>query len=346
MKEKGYIRKRMSISSPLSNNNKNKEKNCLLGISFGEESSLYSFPNEHPLNNKRTELFATSLQRFGASSKSAFIVKPIEAKTEDLLLFHDQEYVDFVRASSKAGEGYLDYGDTPSFKGVFEASLFPVGNTLQGFKMILEGKFDHFFNPIGGLHHAKRESAGGFCVFNDAAIVIEKALKDTKLEKVAYVDIDAHHGDGVFYGFESDRRVIIGDIHEDGRYLYPGTGYAYETGKGNAVGTKLNIPLAPASGDREFFESFDKIESFIRKYSPEFIFLQCGADCLDGDPITHLRYSSKAHSYATERLHILSHEVCNGRLLAMGGGGYNPRNVEAAWMAVVTRLSDFQDVSS
>lgn len=315
------------------------KKGCNLGVSFGEESSLYSFPNDHPLNNKRTELFASSLKKIAHSPRKVSITEPLASKEQDLLLFHAQEYVDFVKASSKLGSGYLDYGDTPSFKGVYEASLFPVGSTLEGFRMIVDGKFDHFFNPVGGLHHARRDRAGGFCVFNDAAVVIEKAIKDLDLKKIAYVDIDAHHGDGVFYGFELDKRVIIGDIHEDGRYLYPGTGYSHETGRGDAIGTKLNIALAPSSGDDEFIEAFNLVETFIRNHKPEFIFLQCGADGLDGDPITHLRYSSRAHSYATERLHALSHEVCDGRILAMGGGGYNPKNVEAAWFAVTKELS-------
>jgi acetoin utilization protein AcuC len=315
------------------------KKGCHLGVSFGDESSLYSFPSGHPLNNKRTELFASSLRGLAGSTRNVSIVEPAASKEEELLLFHAQEYVDFVKASSKMGSGYLDYGDTPSFKGVYEASLFPVGSTLLGFRMITEGKFDHFFNPVGGLHHARRDRAGGFCVFNDAAIVIEKAIKVMDPKRIAYVDIDAHHGDGVFYGFELEKRVIIGDIHEDGRYLYPGTGYAHETGRGEAIGTKLNLPLAPDSGDTEFVQAFDKVETFIRDHKPEFIFFQCGADGLDGDPITHLRYSSRAHSYAAERLHMLSHEVCNGRLLAMGGGGYNPINVEAAWIAVTKKLS-------
>jgi acetoin utilization protein AcuC len=312
---------------------------CQLGVSFGSRSSLYSFPNDHPLNNKRTGLFALSLQELTTKNPNIKIIEPVQCNEEELLLFHDKEYVDFVKSASKSGSGYLDYGDTPAFKGVYEASLYPVGSTLRGIEMIVEGRVDHFFNPVGGLHHARQSSAGGFCVFNDPAVGIEKALRELNLSKIAYVDIDAHHGDGVFYGFESAKEVIIGDIHEDGHYLYPGTGYATETGKGEATGTKLNIPLAPSSGDEEFISAFGQIETFVRGFEPEFIFFQCGADGLDGDPITHLRYSSRAHSYATEKLHLLAHEVCHGRIIAMGGGGYNPKNVEAAWMGVTRGLS-------
>jgi acetoin utilization protein AcuC len=258
---------------------------------------------------------------------------------DDLLLFHTEEYVRLVKDASALGEGSLDAGDTPSFKGVYEASLFPVGSTLQGLRLIRAGEVDHFFNPVGGLHHARRGRAGGFCVFNDAAIAIACALSGTGFARVAYVDIDAHHGDGVFYGFESDPRVIVGDVHEDGRFLYPGTGSADETGRDEARGTKLNVPLRPGADDVEFIRAFDRVEGFIRGFRPELILVQCGADGLKGDPLTHLEYTSAAHAHASKKLHALAHEVCGGRILAMGGGGYDPANVLAAWSAVVRELS-------
>lgn len=143
----------------------------------------------------------------------------------------------------------------------------------------------------------------------------------------------------MYYGFEDDPRVFIGDIHGDGRYLYPGTGFRDETGKEKAKGTKLNIPLAPGAGDSAFFEAFNSVLKFVKRSAPEFIFLQCGADGLDGDPLTHLRYSYRAHEYATKELHRLSHEICGDKILAMGGGGYNPANIRDAWIAVTNSLS-------
>jgi acetoin utilization protein AcuC len=315
-------------------------RSCRVGVSFGPESDLYSFPEGHPMNKARTQLFGPSIKRLADSveDKRVSIVAPVRGAEQDALLFHTQAYVEFVRESSEAGFGYLDYGDTPSFKGVFEASLYPVGNTLNGLKLISQGDFDHFFNPIGGLHHARRDRAGGFCVFNDAAIAICQLLQ-RGTGRVAYVDIDAHHGDGVFYAFESDPRVIIGDIHEDGRFLYPGTGRGSETGTEKAEGTKLNIPMPPRAGDEEFREAFDQIEAFVGGFKPEFILFQCGADCLEGDPITQLGYTAAAHAYATAKLHELAHRVCGGRILAMGGGGYNPSNVSTAWTAVAKGLA-------
>ncbi len=296
------------------------------------------------MNSARTELFAVSIKRLlkgkpttEGAGKIA-LVNPKAADESDLLLFHTKEYVEFVKKSSEVGTGSLDYGDTPSFKGVFEASLYPVGNTLNGVRLLLNDEFNHFFNPIGGLHHARRDRAGGFCVFNDAAIAVCELLQGKHSARVAYVDIDAHHGDGVFYAFESDPRVIIGDIHEDGRFLYPGTGDSSETGTKGAEGTKLNIPMQPWAGDDDFIKAFDRVEEFVRGFKPDFVLFQCGADCLGGDPVTSLAYTSRAHSYAAKKLHDLAHELCGGRILAMGGGGYDPTNVSEAWIAVASEF--------
>jgi len=156
--------------------------------------------------------------------------------------------------------------------------------------------------------------------------------------RIAYVDIDAHHGDGVFYGFEDDPRVIIADIHEDGRYLYPGTGAASETGKGKGKGSKLNIPMLPGADDAAFLASWKVVEAFIAGHTPQFIIFQCGADSLAGDPITHLAYSPASHRYAAERLCSLADNLCEGRLLALGGGGYRLENLSTSWCAVVETM--------
>jgi acetoin utilization protein AcuC len=309
---------------------------CKVGIAWGATSTPYSFPN-HPLNSSRTGLFSDSVRRL-SSERKIEIHEPVKAFPEEVTSFHTKEYVEFVEMSSKSGVGYLDYGDTPSYPGVYEASLYTVGSSLLGLDLIMSSKVDHFFNPVGGLHHARRDRAGGFCVFNDAAIAITKAIEDYHLGKVAYVDIDAHHGDGVYFGFESDPRVIVADIHEDGRYLYPGTGFARDNGSGKGEGTKMNIPLDPGSGDEAFTKAFDRALEFIKGSKPEFVFLQCGADGLANDPLTHLAYTSKAHLYATKKLQKLAHELCGGRLLAMGGGGYNKANVDSAWSAVLEGL--------
>ena len=313
-------------------------RGCRLAVSFGKQSFLYSFPAGNPMNSSRLGVFAEYIE--GQRETEGFkVIEPVSASESDLLVFHTQGYVDRVRQASATGLGELGSEDTPAFKGVYEASLFPVGSTLRGLELLLEGSFDHFFNPVGGLHHSAPDEARGFCVFNDSVIAISRALNEFKLRSVAYVDIDAHHGDGVYYEFEPDPRVIIGDIHEHGRFLYPGTGDASETGKGFAMGTKINVGLPPGSGDKEFFQAFDQVEEFVRKSKPEMIFFQCGADGLAGDPITDLNYTPAVHSYAASKLHRLAHELCGGKILAMGGGGYSPGNVGAAWKEVTAELS-------
>jgi acetoin utilization protein AcuC len=172
-------------------------------------------------------------------------------------------------------------------------------------------------------------------VFNDCGVVAEQLRRRWGLKRVAYVDIDAHHGDGVFYAFEDDPDMAFADIHEDGRFLYPGTGAPEETGRGLAHGTKLNIAMPPGAGDEAFWPAWERVEAYLEARRPEFILFQCGADSLQGDPITHLRYTEDAHAYAAARLAGLADRLCEGRLLGLGGGGYNRRNLARAWSRVV-----------
>jgi len=260
------------------------------------------------------------------------------ATREEVEAFHDPEYVEFVRRVSERGTGYLDYGDTPAFKGVYEASMWVVGATLTALEAVISGRATRSFNPIGGLHHARRDRASGFCVFNDVAIAIAIALEAHSVERVLYVDIDAHHGDGVFYGFYDDPRVWIFDVHEDGRYLYPGTGFRHERGSGDALGTKLNYPLPPGAGDQELLKAMEELESFASEASPDLIILQAGADGLASDPLTHLLYSTKGYVAAVSKVRELANELCNGRLVAVGGGGYDRRALAQAWIGLIEEL--------
>jgi acetoin utilization protein AcuC len=312
---------------------------CQTAVFYGEALARYGFGGSHPLGTDRLGAFWTTLQ--SEHIPNIVVEEPALGSGENALSFHDKEYVDLVRAASKRGGVFLDRGDTPAFKGVFEASLYVVGSTLAALDIVMKGiddkgrKVEHAFNPIGGLHHARRDTAGGFCVFNDIGVAILAARKKYGIKRVMYVDIDAHHGDGVFYEFEDDPLLFFADIHEDGRHLYPGTGSAMETGKGAAAGTKLNVPVEPGAGDGEFMEAFEKVKQFVDGAKPELIILQCGADGLAGDPITHLQYTAAAHRHAADSLHRLAHKHCNGRIIALGGGGYNKGNIGAAWTEVV-----------
>lgn len=311
---------------------------CDTAVIMGKELSNYSFGEKHPFNSGRLDAFWSKISLSDAiNSSNLKVVKPALADENTISSFHDKEYINFVKKSSITGLGYLDSGDTPSFKGVFDASLYVVGSTLLSVDIVINktNGIVHAFNPIGGLHHARRNAAGGFCVFNDIGIAIMYARKKYNLKKILYIDIDAHHGDGVYYEFEEDPDVIIADIHEDGSFLYPGTGFESENGLGAGKGTKLNLSLHPNATDHDFISAFMKIENFINSMNFELIIFQCGADGLSGDPLTHLRYTEKSHKYAAQVLHRVAHERSDGRIIGLGGGGYNTQNLANAWNQVV-----------
>lgn len=306
-------------------------------VYVGEALAAYGFGEGHPFGPDRMQRFWDRMLELGLDQRVR-VCDPVVADEAQILRFHGPEYLSRVKDQSTSGEGYLDCGDTPAFKGVYEAAATVVGTTLAALDAIVSGGCRHAFVPIAGLHHATRNEAAGFCVFNDCGVVIETLRQCYGIKRVAYVDIDAHHGDGVFYSFVEDPDLVIVDFHEDGNYLYPGTGDSEETGRGEAAGTKLNIPMPPNAGDEAFLALWESAEKFIDQAEPGFILLQCGADSLDGDPITHLKYSSAAHRHVGSRLRQLADKHCDGRLLALGGGGYNRTNLAEAWTAVVGAL--------
>jgi acetoin utilization protein AcuC len=306
-------------------------------VFVGEALAAYGFGEGHPFGPDRMQRFWDRMLELGLDRR-VNVRDPVVAEEAQILRFHGRDYLARVREQSISGEGYLDCGDTPAFKGVYEAAATVVGTTLAALDAVVSGACRRAFVPIAGLHHATRNEAAGFCVFNDCGVIIETLRQCYGIRRVAYVDIDAHHGDGVFYAFVEDPALTFVDFHEDGNYLYPGTGSSDETGRGKAKGTKLNIPMPPHAGDEAFLALWESAETFIDRAEPEFILLQCGADSLEGDPITHLKYSSAAHRHAATRLRQLADRHCDGRLLALGGGGYNRTNLAEAWTAVVGAL--------
>ncbi len=305
----------------------------------GDSIARYGFGDGHPFGPDRHEAFMRELHEAGMDGR----VKrgsPRAATRDELEYFHTPAYVELVRERSLTGHGYLDAGDTPAWKGVFDAASHVVGATLNAVDAVMSGSVQRAFIPIAGLHHAARASAAGFCVFNDCGIAIESLRRKHGIKRVAYVDIDAHHGDGVFYAFESDPDLLFADIHEDGRSLYPGTGAASETGVGPAIGTKLNIPVPSGANDADYRKAWAQVEQYLLEGRPEFILLQCGADSLEGDPITHLRFTEEAHAHAAARLCAIADQLGHGRVVGMGGGGYNRRNLARAWTRVVGSFLD------
>jgi acetoin utilization protein AcuC len=300
----------------------------------GEALGRYGFPEGHPLGEDRQGAFLKEAVARGFEEEVSIVAGSRASRTQ-IERFHTRRYVDRVQHAEARGTRFLDNGDTPVFPGIYEAAATVVGCALDGVSRVMTGECRRTFQPIGGLHHARRDGAAGFCVFNDLGVVIEALRAAYGVRRIAYVDIDVHHGDGVFYAYEDDPELIFADIHEDGRFLYPGTGHAHETGTGKARGTKLNVPLAPGAGDQGFSQAWPKVVAHLREFEPQFFLFQCGADGLEGDPLAHLRYSPQVHAQAARSLCHLADEYAAGRLMAFGGGGYNRDNLAKAWCSVL-----------
>jgi len=276
------------------------------------------------------------------ASSNVKVSEPREASREELLLFHKEEYLDLVRRMSHDGMGYLDLGDTPAFKGCYEASALGAGASLEAVDLVMSGRATHAMNIAGGLHHAHRDRASGFCIFNDPAISIAHLKQKYGVKRLLYLDVDAHHGDGVMYGFYSDPAVLDIDFHEDCRHLFPGTGFTDEIGDGEASGLKINVPLSPFVGDDTYLNLFNQIVPLaVRKFRPEIILLQCGADSHANDLLAHLQITTDTYREVAETVHSLAHEVAQGRLVIFGGGGYNVANVARTWTVVASVIANY-----
>ncbi len=303
-------------------------------VYLGEALARYGFGEGHPFGPDRLTAFQREFEQQGLD-KRCVVQPPADGDPALLTLFHTEGYRRRLHQLSASGEGWLDGGGTPAFAGILDASLTIIGTVCAAADALMQGECQHAFVPIAGLHHARRDRAAGFCAVNDCGIVIEHLRATHGIQRIAYIDIDAHHGDGVFYTHEDDPDVIIVDFHEDGRFLYPGTGRTDETGKGRAAGTKLNVPLPPEAGDALFEKLWDKAETFLAAHPADRYLLQVGADSIAGDPITHLALTPASHTLATRRVS----ELFAGKpILALGGGGYNRKNLAKTWTAVVASL--------
>jgi len=308
---------------------------------YSEKFLDYNLGPSHPLRPVRVKLTHDLIQSKGVlNEEEVKIAVPRVASEEEILLFHEKEYVRLVQKCSDKGSGLLDAGDTPALKGCFEATSLVVGASLEACDKIMTGKFAHAFNPSGGLHHAHPERASGFCIFNDPAVSINYLRKKYNVKRLLYLDIDAHHGDGVMYGFYSDPSLLDIDFHESGKYLFPGTGFPDEVGKSEAKGLKLNVPLLPGTGDEAYLRAFHKLTpEIVRKFRPQIILVQCGADGHADDRLAHLRLTTNMYEGVVSEMHKLAHELCEGRLLLFGGGGYTLANVPRVWTVAFATLA-------
>lgn len=296
----------------------------------------YDFGPSHPLRPERVLLTYDNIERLrldrrnnveGLSSRSA--------SDEEILAVHDGSYVKAVREvdlgemnrSRALGFG-LGTPDNPIFPNMHAASAAVCGASIVAAEAVASEKFLHSFNPAGGLHHARRREASGFCIYNDPAAAIARVLAMRPDWRVMYVDVDVHHGDGVQWIFYDDPRVLTVSLHESGRYLYPGTGSEDEIGEGEAAGTSANIPLLPYTGDEDYLWALENLlEGLGRAFRPHLIVTQLGADSHHGDPLAELGLTMAAYPRIAEILHEASHRFAEGRWVATGGGGYQAETV-------------------
>ena len=293
----------------------------------------YGFGPGHPFNPLRLELTVELAREFGVLPQ----LLPFEPASDDLLTtVHDPAYVEAVKAGVTDIAHGLGTADNPVFPSMHEATAMVVGATVAAARAVHAGAATHAVSIAGGLHHAMPSTASGFCLYNDVAIAIRDLLA-SGVERIAYVDIDVHHGDGVQAVFYDDPRVLTISLHESGRTLFPGTGFAHETGGPDATGMSVNVPLPAGTGDAGWLRAFDAVvPPLVRAFAPEVLVSQHGCDTHALDPLANLLVSVDAQRRAHAALHDLAHEVCDGRWLATGGGGYEiVRVVPRTWTHLI-----------
>ncbi len=299
---------------------------------YTDNFSKFDYGDSHPLKIFRLKLTYELIKSFGLLTlpNTRFIESRV-ATDDELCLFHSEKYIQILKIANE-GKDVPDaysygfgFGDNPIFKGLLDWSRLLTGATLQAAHMVENGEVDIAFNIAGGLHHAKKSEASGFCYVNDPAVAIKYLLKKGK--RIAYIDIDAHHGDGVQEAFYDTDRVLTISIHETGRFLFPGTGFESEIGVGEGEGYSINVPLPPYSDDEIFLYAFDEIVPLaIDKFKPDIVVTQLGVDSFMSDPLTHLNFTTNGFCMAISKLKEISK-----KWVALGGGGYDIYNVAKGW---------------
>jgi acetoin utilization protein AcuC len=296
---------------------------CSLHVAWDDRLTSYDFGPGHPLAPVRVELTMALARAFGVlDAPGVTVAKPEPATEAELTMVHDQDYIEAVRRGTANPIFGLGTPDNPVFPGMHEASALVSGATRAAAEAVWTGQTQHGVNVAGGLHHAMRRSASGFCVYNDPAIAISWLLR-AGAQRVAYVDTDVHHGDGVQAAFYDNPRVLTISLHEHPMTLFPGTGLPRDTGGPGADGMAANVALPAGTGDAGWLRAFDGVvPPLLRAFRPDILVSQHGCDTHRLDPLAHLELSVDAQRVAHQRLHQLAHECADGRWLLTGGGGY------------------------
>ena len=295
-------------------------------VVFDKSLTEYNFGPTHPMSPLRVDLTMRLAEELGVLERLRVVDAPM-ATSEQIATVHDEALIEAV---TKAGTtpGWVDLSrglgteDDPVFRDMHLASAHVVGASLEAFRQVWSGESLHALNIAGGLHHAMPDRASGFCIYNDVAVGIKQLLADGA-ERVAYVDVDVHHGDGVEKIFWDDPRVLTISLHETGQMLFPGTGVPTDTGGEGAEGTAVNVALPPGTGDAGWLRAFHAVvPPVLRAFDPDVLVTQHGCDSHMDDPLAHLMLSVDGQRAAYLTLHELAHEVAGGRWVATGGGGY------------------------
>ncbi|RBY90565.1 acetoin utilization protein AcuC [Blastococcus sp. TF02A-26] len=304
----------------------------------------YTMGGEHPMHPVRLDLTIQLADSLGVlANDRVTVVKPEPAGADLLTLVHDPAYLEAVRrAPDDHGVGHgLGTDDNPIFPGMFDAAALITGGSVQAARMVHEGTSQHAINISGGLHHAMRDRAAGFCVFNDAAVAIAWLLAQGH-ERIAYVDIDVHHGDGVQAAFYDDPRVLTISVHQTPLTLFPGTGFPEETGDPDkALGSAVNLALPNGTDDSAWLRAFHAVvPGALKAFQPQILVTQCGCDAHHEDPMADLGLTVDGQRASYRALHDLAHQLTDGRWIALGGGGYGlVRCVPRAWTHLIAEAS-------
>jgi acetoin utilization protein AcuC len=305
----------------------------------------YDFGPGHPMAPLRVELAMRLAEELGLFELPNVTRGPVPVAGDDILrLVHTADYLAAVRAVSERPRPAEEYGlgteDDPVFAGMHDASARIVGASVAAAEAVWSGRADHGINLAGGLHHAMPGAASGFCVYNDCAVAIAWLLREGA-ERVAYVDVDVHHGDGVQQIFWDDPRVLTISLHESGRALFPGTGYPEETGGRAAEGSAVNVALPPGTGDNGWLRAFEAVvPPLVAEFAPQVLVSQQGCDTHFLDPLAHLTLSVDGQRVTYAALHELAHRDAGGRWVAFGGGGYEIVDVvPRAWAHLVAEAA-------
>ncbi len=305
---------------------------CSACVVFDPTLTDYDFGPEHPMAPMRVDLTVMLARELGvvapAGGGAGLVTVPAPVASDELVAtVHDPAYMDAVRLAGKdphrtIEERGLGTPDNPTFEGMHEASAHVVGATVEAARRVWTGESLHAANISGGLHHAMPDRASGFCVYNDVAVGI-RWLLDQGAERVAYVDVDVHHGDGVERVFYDDPRVLTISLHETGQMLFPGTGFPTDIGGRGAEGSAVNVALPPGTSDAGWLRAFHAVvPPLVREFAPTVLVSQQGCDSHIEDPLAHLMLTVDGQRASYLALHELAHEVCEGRWLVTGGGGY------------------------